>query len=123
MSTIIVGAQWCGYSQKQFDALQCTESGDGAIACTIEEKVNKDSTETKKIDFVWCEDENREKILDSAGNPIHDACDPEKLEDKTLMTGYPAWIHKEDDKLSVMQTGMVDPCNDNVKQFFSGCSD
>ena len=120
MSTIIVGAKWCQHSKNQFDAFKC-EDTDGSIACTIEEKEKKDSAATKKIDFVWCEDENREKIFDVDGNPIHEVCDPNNFEDKSLMTGYPAWIHQENEKLSVMQTGMVNPCDDNVKQFFSGC--
>ena len=122
MSTIIVGAQWCGFSQQQFDALKCTESDDGAIACIVEEKVNKDSTETKTIEFVWCQDEDRNPILNADMEPIHPACDPEKLENKTQMTGYPAWIHQEGDTLSVMQTGFVDACDDaGVKAYFSGC--
>ena len=117
MSTIIVGAKWCGYSQTQFNKLGCSDDG----SCTIQEKknANDDTAGTNPIQFIWCEtDTPGEKVE----NP-HPACDSNNLSGE--MTGFPTWIHQEGEgenaTLEVMQSGMVDPCSDQVKKYFANC--
>lgn len=117
MSTIIVGAKWCGYSKQQFEKLGCSEDG----SCTIQEKVdaNDPETGTNPIQFVWCETETAGQKVE---NP-HKACDTNNLSGE--MTGYPTWVHQEGEgegaTLEVMQSGMVDPCSEQVKKYFAGC--
>ena len=94
MSYQIAGAEWCPWSQRQASELGCT-TVDGKTTC-------KATQENKQVEFVWCQDKNRQPI-----NTEHDIC--KKInEQKVNIGGYPAWF--EDAEVADNMGGFMDPC-------------
>jgi len=69
----IVGAKWCGYSQKQAESLGCKPDNDGKMTCAA-----------KNVNFVWCQDDKGQPM-----NTQNKAC-------KVPTQGYPTWTTKTD---------------------------
>jgi len=94
----VVGAAWCGYSQKQFSSLGCTNpDGDFSADNTACQAQRADGTD---VDFVWCQDDQGNTV-----NEEHPAC-------KVETSGYPSWVQGDVQtgfESSEVQ-GFVPPC-------------
>ena len=96
----VVGAAWCGYSQKQFKSLGCSNpDGDFSAENTSYQAKRADGT---SVDFIWCQDDKGETVV---ANQDHPAC-------KVETSGYPSWVQgteSEGFEPSEVQ-GYVPPC-------------
>lgn len=91
----VVAAQWCGYSQKQHDALGCTTADDNSVTCLAKTA----GDQPQPIDFVWCQDKDGQAI-----NQDNPACG-------VPTTGYPSWVKEEGDSFAPSDIkGFVEPC-------------
>lgn len=101
-SHAVIAAQWCGYSQKQHDALGCTTADDNSVSCLAKDANNQ------PIDFVWCQDKEGQPI-----NQDNPACG-------VPTTGYPAWAENNSGDYAPSNDikGFVEPCA--LKEKFPG---
>lgn len=90
----IVGAKWCGYSQKQAESLGCTGDGDGPIECGATHEGGTPVT------FVWCQGDKGQPM-----NQDHPAC-------KVKTQGYPTWTTENNGTYQA---------NGKIKGFTDGC--
>lgn len=94
----VIGAQWCGYSQKQFNELGCSDTSTESETCKA--KFNE-AYGGQPVNFVWCQDEK--------GQPINQDKPECKVEG---VQGYPTWLKKEGDKFVESEhKGYKAPCS------------
>ena len=96
----VIGAQWCGYSQKQFTELGCSDTTSESETCKA--RFNE-AHGGQPVNFVWCQDEK--------GQP--DEINQDKPECKVEgVQGYPTWLKKEGDKFVESEhKGYKAPCS------------
>ena len=56
----VIGAQWCGYSQKQFTELGCSDTTSESETCKA--RFNE-AHGGQPVNFVWCQDEKGQPIM------------------------------------------------------------